>query len=59
MTPTQLASQAWLAYMDALAVFAALRGTQFDLFALGDVSARVKFWRETWLACEREAVRVG
>lgn len=58
MTPTQAARVSWAEYTAALQALAAPRGAQFDLLALGEGTARAKFWRETWLACEREVARV-
>jgi hypothetical protein len=59
MTPSEAARVAWREYTAALSVVAVLSGTQLDLIEGTTSTARAKFWRETWLACEREAARVA
>lgn len=59
MSPSEAARVAWREYTAALSAVAVVRGTQLDLIEGTAATARAKFWRETWVACEREAARVA
>lgn len=58
MTPAEAANVAWREYTAALQQLCTLPGSQRDLFGATDARAKATFWAETWIACEREAVRV-
>lgn len=58
MTPAAAAAVSWREYIAALQALCSLPGTQHDLFAATEARERATFWRETWVACEREAARV-